>query len=58
MTERHGGRLECECGEWLEWTTNDAYMPEEMEKAWNEWHEDGSFVAGKWHRRSKEAGLK
>ena len=35
---------DCECGSYL--ITNDSYLLD----AWNEWHEDGSFVAGRWHR--------
>jgi hypothetical protein len=34
----------CECGEYIK--TNDPYMID----YWNEWHEDGSYLAGKFHR--------
>ena len=40
--------VRCECGEWM--TTNDPYMLDE----WNGWHEDGSFLAGKYHKPLSE----
>lgn len=42
--DRVNERRDCECGEFI--VTNDPYMLD----AWKEWHEDGAFLAGKYHK--------
>lgn len=39
---------ECGCGGFI--VTNDPYMID----AWNEWHEEGAFLAGKYHGSQKK----
>ncbi len=49
MSERHGFKAVCECGESVLIETNDPYTFEDAIEVWKGWHEQGSFIAGKWH---------
>lgn len=44
-------RRECECGNFI--VTNDPYMID----AWKEWHADGSFTAGSYHRPTNKRSM-
>ena len=43
----------CECGESILVETNDVYTFDETVEAWKSWHEEGAWLAGRWHRAAK-----